>query len=98
MIVPQSHHCNTSSGDGAEGKLCATNLRVASSIPAEQLSIFSTIFLVLTKSQSFRAQTAFLLPPTSSPFFAISIMGSYEDKCFKIKHQWPDSTPETPIA
>ena len=44
--------------------------------------------VVCYKPQSFRAQTSLLLPPTSSPFFAIPIF----------KHQWPDSTSERPIA
>ena len=45
---------NTNSGDGAKGKLCAINLRVASSIPAEQLPMFfHNVFSFLTKPQSF---------------------------------------------
>ena len=59
-------------GDGAVGKSCAIDLRVAGSNPAGQLLIyFHNVFPVLTKTlcrhsslvQSFRTQTAALLRP-----------------------------------
>ena len=71
-------------------KSCGIDLRVAGSRPAGQLLIyFHSIFPVLTKTlmstfkfssqvphQSFRAQTAVLLPPTSSPCFLLKFIAA----------------------
>ena len=42
--VCDNNHSLTSTGDSTKGKSCAIDLRVASSIPAEQLPIFFTMF------------------------------------------------------
>ena len=55
MIKPQSHHWCTSHGDGAMGKSCVTDLRVAGSNPLGEHRFFSKSkilqrFSVLTKN------------------------------------------------
>ena len=69
MIITTGSPFNTSSGDGAKGKSCAIDMRVASSIPAEQLPIFPQCFFSSYKTSKLCVQTALLLPLTSSPWF-----------------------------